>query len=115
MLRPLPAAEYRLQQWGLMTEEVFQSRVEQVATSLGWEFYHTHDSRRSRPGYPDLHLWHPKHGHLWRELKTMKGKQSKKQIEVESSLRAAGSDVEVWRPSDLDGRIIDELRGKPSE
>ena len=112
VVRPLPAAEYRAQQFGLMSEEVFQSHVLLMATLLGWDFYHTHDSRRSQPGYPDLHLWHPKHGQLFRERKNMQGKQASKQSEVEASLRAAGADVEVWRPADIDGRIIEELKGQ---
>lgn len=108
---PVPAAVYRLQQFGLMKESVFQEHVIRLARALGWEVYHTHDSRRSRPGYPDLHLWHPVHGQLFRELKTMKGRQSPDQVKVERSLRAAGADVKVWRPSDLDGLILEELRG----
>lgn len=112
MPKPLPAAEYRLQQFGLMTEDVLQKHVIRLATSLGWSVYHTHNSRRSQPGYPDLHLWHPKHGQLFRELKTMKGKQSPDQIRVEAELRAAGADVGVWRPADLDGLIVEQLRGK---
>lgn len=107
----LTAAEYRAQQFGLMTEAVFQAQVERLAVWLGWEYFHVYNSRRSRPGYPDLHLWHPKHGQLFRELKTMKGRQSVEQLEVEKTLRAAGADVGVWRPSGLDGLIEDELRG----
>ncbi|ALV45819.1 hypothetical protein MB46_10340 [Arthrobacter alpinus] len=30
---------------------------------------------------------------------------------VEASLRVAGADVDMWRPADLDGRILEELRG----
>ena len=108
---PVPAAEYRLQQFSLMTEKVFQVRVEQLARTLGWDYFHVYNSRRSQPGYPDLHLWHPKHGQLFRELKTMKGRQSLDQVKVERSLRAAGANVSVWRPSELDGLILDQLRG----
>ena len=94
-----------------MKESVFQAHVIRLARALGWDVYHTHDSRRSQPGYPDLHLWHPVHGQLFRELKTMRGKQSVDQVRVERSLRAAGADVAVWRPADLDVRILAELRG----
>lgn len=111
-VRPLSADEFRAQQYGLMTEKAFQSHVERLARWHRWDFFHVYDSRRSKPGYPDLHLWHPVHGQLFRELKTMKGRQSKDQLEVEASMRAAGIDVGVWRPADLDGRIDDELRGK---
>lgn len=112
VVRPLPAAEYRLQQFGLMTEAVFQSHVVRLAAQLGWKVFHVYDSRRSQPGYPDLHLWHPVHGSIFRELKTMKGRLSADQVRVVESMKAAGIDVSVWRPADLDGRILDELRGK---
>lgn len=112
VVRPVPAAEFRAQQYARMTEEAFQSHVERLALWHGWRFFHVYDSRRSQPGYPDLHLWHPVHGSMFRELKTMKGRQSVAQLEVEASMRAAGIDVGVWRPADLAGRIDDELRGK---
>lgn len=108
---PLTVAVYRAEQFGLMKESVFQGHVVRLARALGWSVYHTHDSRRSQPGYPDLHLWHPKHGQLFRELKTMKGRQSPDQVKVEKSLKEAGANVAVWRPADLDGLILNELRG----
>lgn len=108
---PLTAAVYRAQEFGRMKEEVFQGHVIRLARALGWDYYHTRDSRRSQPGYPDLHLWHPVHGQLFRELKTMRGRLSPDQVKVVASLTAAGADVAVWRPADLDGLILDELRG----
>ncbi|NVM97816.1 VRR-NUC domain-containing protein [Arthrobacter sp. SDTb3-6] len=109
--RVMTGAEFRAQQYARMTEAAFQSHVERLARWHRWDFFHVYNSRRSRPGYPDLHLWHPVHGSMFRELKTMKGRQSPAQLEVEASMRAAGIDVGVWRPADLDGRIDDELRG----
>ena len=115
VFRVLPAAEYRLQQFGLMKEAAFQAHVVRLAAVQGWKVFHVYDSRRSQPGYPDLHLWHPGHGaSLFRELKTMKGRLSPDQVRVLESMKAAGIDVSVWRPSDLDGRILDELRGNQS-
>jgi hypothetical protein len=35
------------------SEEEFRSRIERLARSLGWEHYHTRDSRRSPEGFPD--------------------------------------------------------------
>lgn len=43
-----------------MTDEAaFQVRVVELATRHGWRAYHTHDSRRSEPGFPDLVLVRP--------------------------------------------------------
>ena len=39
-----------------ISEAEFQTHVEQLAKLLGWEVYHTRDSRRSRKGWPDLVL-----------------------------------------------------------
>lgn len=38
------------------TEAGFQKAVTDLATLRGWLWYHTHDSRRSNPGFPDLVL-----------------------------------------------------------
>lgn len=94
-----------------LTERQFQGTVEDMARMLGWRIYHTHDSRRSQPGFPDLVLVHPKHGVLWRELKTVKGRVSPAQRDWLADLMAAGEDADVWRPADLtSGRILAELR-----
>lgn len=37
-----------------MSEREFQAQVVQAAEALGYLCYHTHDSRRSAPGFPDL-------------------------------------------------------------
>ena len=39
-----------------MTEKELQSAVIDIATRLGFSHYHTHDSRRSAKGFPDLVL-----------------------------------------------------------
>ena len=41
------------------TEKAFQFAVIQLARLNGWMVYHTHDSRRSEPGWPDLALCRP--------------------------------------------------------
>ena len=38
------------------TEREFQAAVVELARLTGWAAYHTHDSRRSEAGYPDLTL-----------------------------------------------------------
>ena len=40
----------------LATEKEWQATVILTARTLGWTVYHTHDSRRSEPGFPDLVL-----------------------------------------------------------
>jgi len=37
-----------------MNEGDFMESVISAALALGWQVYHTHDSRRSRDGFPDL-------------------------------------------------------------
>ena len=89
-----------------MTEKALQEKVIRLARSMGWLVYHTHDSRRSVKGFPDLVLVHPKRGLLWRELKTMKGRLTAEQTEWLTELVAAGQDAAVWRP---DQWVSDEI------
>ena len=39
-----------------LKESDFQRAVIEMARLHGWLVYHTHDSRRSAPGFPDLVL-----------------------------------------------------------
>lgn len=98
-----------------ISESQFQSQVIELATLLGFTLiYHTHDSRRSPSGFPDLVLVS---GHraavLFRELKKESGRVSGTQKDWIAGLQSAGQDAGVWRPSDMkSGRIIRELRGE---
>ena len=80
-----------------MTEKQFQSHIVQYAKMRGWLVYHTHDSRRSEPGFPDLVLVRGRV--LFRELKTDKGRTSPAQKEWAASLEQSKSDYKLWRPS----------------
>ena len=109
----MKAADYRTVAARAMTEADLQAQVIAAAKSLKWLAYHTHDSRRSEPGFPDLVLVHPLHGILFRELKTETGRISKDQDRWISGLARAGANVTVWRPRDLlSGAIIDQLQGR---
>lgn len=63
------------------SEAEFQESVLALAKLLGWELrYHTHDSRRSERGFPDLVLCRPRDGRLLIvELKSGTGKVSEEQ------------------------------------
>ena len=92
-----------------MTEAQFQRQVIELAELYGWLVYHTHDSRRSQPGFPDLVLVRDRV--LYRELKTDTGKIRPDQRTWLIRLSEAGADAEIWRPSEWDG-IAQELSGK---
>ncbi|WP_142133358.1 VRR-NUC domain-containing protein [Arthrobacter sp. SLBN-83] len=97
-----------------MSEKEFQGIVMELASLHGYELaYHTHDSRRSAPGFPDLVLVSPKRARvLFRELKTDVGRVSPDQRKWVDGLTAAGADAGVWRPADLvSGRVVAELKG----
>ena len=78
-------------------EKDFQDHLVQYAKNRGWQVYHTFDSRRCAPGFPDLVLVRDKI--LYRELKTEKGKLTPAQKTWGEMLVCAGADYAVWRPS----------------
>ena len=82
-------------------EREFQSQVLALAKQTSWASYHTFDSRRSQPGFPDLVLVKP--GRLlFVELKTLRGKLTQEQRAWLSLLANSVTGVEVyeWRPAD---------------
>lgn len=85
-----------------MTEAELLGAVREVARMYGWLCYHTHDSRRSEPGFPDLVLVHPRTGELlFAELKAAKGRVSQAQQTWLDALHQAGQTPHVWRPEHL--------------
>jgi hypothetical protein len=79
------------------TEKAFQADVVRLAESLGWEWYHTHDSRRSPSGFPDLVLVRERV--VYAELKTESGTLSAEQTHWLNRLKAARAEAYIWRPS----------------
>jgi len=97
--RPLAAA---------MSEAQLLATIRQACRTLGLPCYHTHDSRRSEPGFPDLVIVGERV--IYRELKSARGRLSAEQRAWLDALAHAGQDADVWRPDDLySGRIIREL------
>jgi hypothetical protein len=103
--------EYRRQVAKDMAEETLRLRIKALAKELGWMSYHTHDSRRSDAGWPDVALVHPKgRRFMVRELKSQRGKLTRDQVDWLAALGGAGVDVGVWRPMDyLDETVLREL------
>ena len=91
-------------------ERDFQQAVLDMARTLGLLAYHTHDSRRSEPGFPDLVLV-GRRGVIYRELKTLTGRVQREQAKWLSALTAAGADAAVWRPDQWPTQIQAEMRG----
>ena len=85
-----------------LSERDFQAQVVQLAKLTGWRVYHTYDSRRSNPGFPDLVLVRAPRVIL-AELKRERGRVTAAQREWGETLRACpGVEYYLWRPSDWD-------------
>lgn len=82
-----------------LTEKVFTQMVIDLVHYLGWMAYHTHDSRHSEPGFPDLCM--VKDGRIvFAELKTETGKSTPHQEHWLKELSKCNAEVYLWRPSD---------------
>jgi len=81
-----------------MTEAQLQQMVIDTAHWAGFMHWHCHDSRRSRPGFPDLVLVHTTTGRLiFAELKSDKGRVRPEQ---DVWLQHLGKlhEAYLWRP-----------------
>ena len=77
-------------------EKDLMAAVLSDARLLGWLAYHTHDSRRSEPGFPDAVLVRERV--VWVEFKVGRGVLSAAQERWQAALKAAGAEVYVLRP-----------------
>jgi len=84
-----------------LTEKAWQQQVLDLAALYRWGYYHTFDSRRSQPGFPDLLLVRGIRM-MFVELKTDTGRLTTDQQSWQHMLRNAGAEVFVWRPADLE-------------
>lgn len=92
-----------------ISEAKLQKLVENYCLQLGLLYYHTHDSRRSVAGYPDLTILGAG-GLLLAELKSETGKLSRAQKAWVDASIASHTPVRIWRPAQWrDGTIIAEL------
>jgi hypothetical protein len=70
-----------------------------LAGLRGWLAYHTHDSRRSAPGFPDLVMLRGLRL-LVAELKVGRNRLTRDQAVWLAAFRAAGVECHEWRPDD---------------
>ena len=92
-----------------MRERDWQAMVTAAAQHLGYLAYHTHDARRSQPGYPDLCLVRGERL-VFLELKTEKGRvRPEQQVWLDALSQVPGVVAMVARPSQWD-EILEVLR-----
>ena len=88
-----------------VSEKLLQQGIVQVARLLGYMVYHTHDSRGSEPGFPDLCLVRGSRL-IFAELKSAGGRVKPAQRTWLDALKATGAEAYIWRPADwFDGTI----------
>lgn len=122
MTSPVSVGEYKAALAANMKERGpngLQERVRRLVLAVGRQldpdtlFYHTHDSRDSPAGFPDVMILMPRRKRvIVAELKTEKGKVTEAQQKWLDAYAAVNPEgTYLWRPSDLlDGRIEEALR-----
>lgn len=89
-----------MRQRSRQTEKHFQAQVLELARLSGWRCYHTFDSRRSAPGFPDLVMVRPPVV-LFAELKSEGGRLRPEQAAWLDALKACERvEARLWRPGD---------------
>lgn len=84
---------------GSLSETEFLTRIRRLAKEAGFLVYHTHDSRRSDEGFPDIVATDGARV-LWIELKSATGKLTAAQARWIELLQHAGQECYIWRPKD---------------
>ncbi len=82
-----------------ITEKTFQQLIINLAHLRGWLTYHTHNSKHSARGYPDLTLVR-QNRIVFAELKTTRGQLTPDQQKWLQALENTGVEVYVWKPND---------------
>lgn len=91
------------------SEAQFQAAVLELARGFNYLCYHTHDSRRSQAGFPDLIL--VRSGRVLAiECKSDKGKLTPEQKVWLDALSKAGIRCMVWRPRTPKQELVDTLK-----
>ena len=86
----------------MISEKQFTQQIKELCKMFGWLYYHTHRSQFSPAGFPDVvAVLAVDKRVVYVELKSEKGKLSHDQRLWLWHLAAAGQEVYVWRPDDL--------------
>lgn len=94
---------------GKCSETELQRQIVDLAKAFKWWVYHTYDSRKSTPGFPDLVLIRPPRV-IFAELKSDAGRLTAEQANVLELLRQCGQvESYIWRPKDW-ATLVDVLR-----
>lgn len=101
-------------------EDEFQRLVIELAHVYGWMAAHFRPAMTKHgwrtpagadgKGWPDLVLVHPKHGVIYAEVKSQKGRLSPDQIRWRDALVAAGQRWYLWRAGTPLDRIAAQLQ-----
>lgn len=106
---------------GELLEAQFQRQVVDLAAILGFHWFHVRAGRTVHgwavpiegtfgEGWPDLFLARERDSRsLFAELKREGEQLDPEQERVAAILRAAGHEVHVWHPSDMDSGLIPEV------
>src|SRR5690606_27680126 len=80
-----------------VSEKEFMQSVIDFARALRWRVYHTHDSRRSEPGFPDLFMVRGTRA-IAAELKRVEGQVTPAQRDWLQAINATGIETYIWKP-----------------
>lgn len=108
MTETITPAQLKRRQAAGMKEAELQEQVRQIALASDWIFYHTWNSRKSSPGFPDCVMLRGDRM-VVAELKREGKKPTPAQQEWLSAFREVTDEVYIWRPSDLVAGVIHEV------
>lgn len=93
------------------TEGQLESKLRLYAKGLGKLYYHTFNSKRSDPGYPDCSILDPQGGTLWVvELKSEDGVVSPAQRRwLEALSKVTRVETGVYKPSNIT-KLFNDLK-----
>lgn len=93
-----------------MRESELQAAVTGLLDLYGWLWYHTHDSRKSRKGFPDITAVNAKQQRtIFAELKGDGGHPTDEQRVWLEWLEHAGTEAYLWRPEHWDTGEINRI------